>query len=58
MTMAEIARRLDLDPRTAQEELAETGLQRVSREKWKVRLDTLRPTRRRQVQTRPRKTAE
>jgi hypothetical protein len=58
MTMAEIARRLDLDPRTAQEELAETGLQRVSRQKWKVRLDTLPATQRKKVQTRPRKTAE
>jgi len=58
MTMAEIARRLDLDSRTAQEELAKTGLWRVGRQKWKVRLDTLPPTPRKKVQTRPRKTAE
>jgi len=58
MAMAEIARRLELDPRTAQDELAKTGLWRVGPQKWKVRLDTLSPTPRKKVQARPRKTAE
>ena len=58
MAMAEIARRLELDARTAQDHLAKTGLWRLSRQQWQVRLDTLPPNMRKKVTTEPKKNAE
>jgi len=58
MSMAEIARRLDKDPRTAQDLLAETGLWKTSRQQWRVRLDTLPPNMRKKVTTERKKNAE
>ena len=53
MSVAEIARRIEKDPRTAQDLLAKTGLWKTSRQNWRVRLDTLAPTMKKKVTTQP-----
>jgi hypothetical protein len=58
MSMAEIARRLELDPRTAKEQLTKTGLWNLSRQNWRVRLDTLPPNMKKKVTTHPKRNTE
>jgi hypothetical protein len=52
MSMAEIANRLgNMTPDAARRLLARTGIVRISRKKWRVRLDTLDRTLRHRVET-------